>query len=246
MKILVVVPTYNEAENIQQLIDQLDSNGYSDILVVDDNSTDGTADIVTRLSRNNERIHLIQRPGKLGLGSAYVDGFRYALSKGYSYIVQMDCDLSHSPDDVSRLLEPILKGEADVVIGSRYVKGGQIEGWGISRLLLSWGGNLYAKILLGFGIKDWTAGFKAFNSEALQKLLTADSFAEGYAFQVEMNYRALQSGSRLVEVPIVFRDRVRGDSKMGHTIIREAVSRVWRVRFECSNHTTNEQEETIG
>lgn len=230
---MVVVPTYNEADNLEALLRELLAHDGFHVLVVDDASTDGTGEIAERASRHDPRVRTLHRPRKLGLGTAYLAGFRQALAAGAERVVQMDADFSHSPADTERLLAALDEGPgADLVIGSRYTAGGSIVGWGPARHALSRGGNLYACLLLGFRVRDWTAGFKAFRPEAVRHLLSYGTYAEGYAFQVQTAYRSIRAGLRLREIPIVFRDRTRGQSKMGNTIIREAMLAVLKLRFE--------------
>ena len=228
---LVVIPTFNEAGNIEALAAEVLRVPGAELLIVDDASPDGTGEIADRLAAEDGRVHVLHRQNARGQGSAYVVGFRYAVAREFTYVVQMDCDFSHDPRDIPRLIEPLESGSADVSVGSRYVDGGRIVGWGADRMLLSRAGNLYAKLLLGFRVRDWTAGFKAYRTEALASLMGRDDYAEGYAFHVEMSYRVLAAGLRLRELPITFVDRVEGESKMGHTIIREAVAKVFKIRF---------------
>ena len=212
---LVVIPTYNERENIAAMIGALRSLSEPvDILVVDDNSPDGTAEVVKALIASEDGIYLLQRPGKQGLGNAYKAGFAFALQHGWSYIVQMDADFSHDPTDVSRLLSSCRLG-SDITIGSRYVKGGRIAGWPLKRWLLSRCANLTAQIMLRSNIKDVTAGFKCFRREALEKIDLSKVASEGYVFQVEVNHRAKLEKLSIKQIPICFSDRRQGVSKMG-------------------------------
>lgn len=227
---LVVVPTYNERENISLLIDALKSLSVPvDILVVDDNSPDGTAAVVADIMHRRDGVYLLNRPGKLGLGSAYKAGFSFALRHGWQYIVQMDADFSHNPRDVVRMLKSCRQG-ADVVIGSRYVGGGRIRGWPFRRWLLSRGANLLAQTLLHNRINDLTGGFKCFTRQALEKINLARITSEGYIFQVEMNHKALQHGLRIKQIPICFKDRKLGVSKMGVQEAREGVRGLLKLR----------------
>ena len=228
---LVVTPTYNERGSIEEVVRRLfDATSDVDLLVIDDGSPDGTADVVRELQEGEERIHLHERSGKLGLGTAYVTGFRWAIEKGYEAVVEMDADLSHNPADVPRLLEAL--EDSDLVIGSRYVPGGGVSNWGRARRLLSAAGNLYARGWLGYRVKDSTAGFRAYRTSALatQDLTTVRS--EGYGFQIEMTRRFHRSGLRIREVPITFVERAEGTSKMSRRIVVEALVAVtrWGVR----------------
>jgi dolichol-phosphate mannosyltransferase len=231
--ILVVTPTYNEAENVRQHVEAvLARPARPDVLVVDDGSPDGTGNLVRALAAEHpRRVELLERSGKLGLGTAYVAGFRWALAEGrWDVIVQMDVDGSHDPQAVDDLLKAI--ENADLVIGSRYVPGGAVANWPWSRRTVSWVGNFYARTVLGTRMRDLTGGFKAWRTDLLTRL-DVDSFeANGYGYQIETTYRALQAGARVVEVPITFRDRERGESKMNTGIAVEAVSAVWRIRRE--------------
>lgn len=230
---LVIIPTYNESENIPNIIDKLMNLPLQvDLLVVDDNSPDGTAEIVRKKSKEYKgRIHLINREGKLGLGTAYVTGFQYALGKGYKYVCEMDADFSHNPEDVPRLVEVIQNGDADLAIGSRYHNGISIVNWPLSRLILSYGANLYARIITGVPIKDMTAGFKCISSELLQKINLNRIQSNGYAFQIEVHFRAYKAGGRLKEISIIFKEREEGTSKMSKKIVREAIWMVWALKL---------------
>lgn len=232
MRILVVTPTYNEAENVRQHVEAvLARPARPDVLVVDDGSPDGTADIVRALAGEHPgRVELLERSGKLGLGTAYVAGFRWGLGQGrFDVIVQMDVDGSHDPRAIDDLLAAT--EVADLVLGSRYVAGGAVANWPWSRRTVSWVGNLYARTVLRTPLRDLTGGFKAWRTDLLTRL-DIDSFAaNGYGYQIETTYRALQAGARVVEVPITFRDRERGESKMNAGIAVEAVSAVWRIRL---------------
>jgi dolichol-phosphate mannosyltransferase len=230
---VVVVPTYNEAENVASMAEALLGLGLDDlaILVVDDESPDGTGAIADQLaSRYAGRLNVLHRTGARGLGRAYVEGFRWALRHGAEAVVQMDCDFSHAPTDVPRLLEPLQ--QYDVVVGSRYVKGGRTdEDWGFGRVLLSWWANFYARVILGHNVRDITAGFKAWRREALEGIDLARIHSQGYVFQVEMAYVCKRLGYRVLEVPIYFEDRRVGHSKMTMPVKIEAALRVWEVRW---------------
>lgn len=230
-RVLVIVPTYNERENIRDIIPIVLSKGENiDVLVVDDNSPDGTADEVKRMMSDNSRVKLLERPAKLGLGTAYVEGFKYALENGYDYVVEMDADFSHNPDDLPRILE-VAKG-ADLVIGSRYVNGISVVNWPLNRLILSYMANLYARVVTGVPVKDLTAGFKCFRRKVLESIDLSKIHSDGYAFQIEMNFYAHQKGFKLVEVPIIFVERRSGHSKMSKRIIREAFFLVLLLRLK--------------
>lgn len=233
MKTTVVIPTYNEAENVTPMARALWELGVPDldILIVDDESPDGTGAIADRLAEENPgRLYILHRTGPRGLGRAYVDGFRWALAHGAEAIVQMDCDFSHAPSDVPRLLAHI--PQYDVVVGSRYVKGGRTdEKWGLGRVILSWWANLYARIILGCRVRDITAGFKAWKREALEGIDLDAIRSQGYVFQVEMAYVCERLGYRILEVPIYFEDRRIGHSKMTMPVKIEAALRVWEVRW---------------
>lgn len=231
---LVIVPTYNEAANIARMIDHLlRLQAGVDLLVIDDGSPDGTASVVReKMAQHPDRIDLIEREGKLGLGTAYVEGFRYALKRDYLYICEMDADFSHSPTDLPRLINAVKSGEADVAIGSRYSEGISIVNWPLSRLILSYAANVYARKITGLPIKDTTAGFKCIHRRVLEKLDLDRIRSNGYAFQIEIHFRAWKEGFRLKEVSIIFRERAEGLSKMSRSIVREAVWRVWSLKFK--------------
>lgn len=230
MKALVIIPTYNEIENIARMIEAvLGQDPSIDILIIDDNSPDGTADVVKKAMEDNDRIKLIERSGKLGLGSAYVRGFEYALANGYEYILEMDADFSHNPNDLPRLLEAAKTN--DLVIGSRYVHGVNIINWPFRRLLISYFASKYVKVITRMPIKDPTAGFKCFRRKVLESINLKEILSDGYSFQVEMNFRAWVKGFKIKEVPIVFTERIGGVSKMSKQIVWEAVWMVWRLQF---------------
>ncbi len=233
MKVTVVIPTYNEVENVGPMAEALWGLGLPDldVLIVDDASPDGTGEVADRLAAENPgRLFVLHRTGPRGLGRAYVDGFRWALAHGADVVVQMDCDFSHDPNDVPRLVEHI--PEYDVVVGSRYTPGGRTEErWGIGRKLLSWWANFYARMILGCRVRDITAGFKAWGREALEGIDLGSIRSQGYIFQVEMAYVSERLGYRVLEVPIYFRDRRAGRSKMTLPVQIEAALRVWEVRW---------------
>jgi dolichol-phosphate mannosyltransferase len=227
MRVLVVLPTYNESENIEKVLHAV-RRARSDaaILVVDDSSPDGTAEIAKGATAELGDIEVLLRPGKAGLGTAYREGFRWGIAQGYEICVEMDSDLSHDPAVLGELLAPIENGEADVVVGSRYIPGGSIPNWSVGRRLLSRLGNIYAKVMLGLSVEDSTAGYRAYAVSVLNAIDLDRVRADSYGFQVEMTYRAQQSGARIVEVPIHFTDRVAGTSKMSTFTVIEALSLV--------------------
>jgi len=234
MSTLVIIPTYNEASNIEAAITAVrDNTDDADILVIDDGSPDGTGSIVNCLISNNKSgfLHLIERKRKGGLASAYIAGFRWGLERDYRYLVEMDADLSH---DASRLPVMIAAAEEgnDFIIGSRYVKGGAVRGWGIIRTLLSRGGSIYSRIVLGCPIKDFTGGYNLWSREVLQTLNFDDFLATGYLFQIEMKYRSYKAGYRFLEIPFIFKDREEGLSKMSGGIFSEALRQVWALKRE--------------
>jgi len=225
----VCLPTYNERENLERMIDALAPLGVR-VLVVDDNSPDGTGELADRLAAKRDWLSVLHRDRKEGLGPAYIAGFREVLSGDADYVLEMDCDFSHDPADVPRLIKACADG-ADLALGSRYVAGGGTENWGLARRVVSAGGSLYARMLLGLPVRDLTGGFKCFRREVLETIDLAAVEAKGYAFQIELTYRAIQAGFSVVEVPIVFRDRTEGASKMSRGIFLEAVERVPALRF---------------
>ncbi len=228
---LVVIPTYNEAQNIERLLCEILAQGPRfHVLVVDDNSPDGTGEIVARLAKIDERVQILHRPGKLGLGTAYIAGFRYGLQHGYGYIFEMDADFSHQPHYLPLLLA-WAEREADVVVGSRNVPGGRAENWPVLRHLISKGGSLYARAILGMPVRDCTGGFKCFRADVLRQIDLDSVQSTGYAFQVELNYRCYQAGFCIRELPITFPDRIAGSSKMSRKIMLEAATMVWKLRF---------------
>jgi dolichol-phosphate mannosyltransferase len=224
----VVLPTYNEAANLERLVRAVVEHDVQ-VVVVDDNSPDGTGAIANGLAAELPPVEVLHRPRKAGLGRAYVAGFEHALRSGADLVIEMDADFSHDPADLPRLVAAA--GEADLVLGSRYVEGGGVVDWGVPRRLLSRGGSIYARAVLGVPVRDLTGGFKCFRREVLEKIAPADVEANGYAFQIELTYRAIRAGFRVVEVPIVFRDRAFGRSKMTPGIAFEAVWRVLALRL---------------
>jgi dolichol-phosphate mannosyltransferase len=230
---LVVLPTYNERENIQAIVSAIlsQSNDF-DVLVVDDNSPDGTGRIVDQLVESEPRLQVMHRTEKSGLGTAYIQGFLWALAREYQFIFEMDADFSHDPADLVRLREPLINGDADASVGSRWVPGGGTRNWSFLRTFISRGGSLYARVILGVPIKDLTSGFKCFSRYVLENLELQSVRSNGYAFQVEMNYRCYLRGYRVKEVPITFVDRRVGKSKMGSHIVTEAMRVVIRLRLQ--------------
>ncbi len=231
-RVLIVTPTYNERDNLAEFVGAVHAAAPTvDVLVVDDASPDGTGALGDALAAADPRVSVLHRPGKLGLGTAYVDGFQLALTRGYDVVLEMDADLSHDPAYIPRFLEAMAAG-ADVVLGSRNVPGGGVEGWGPGRHVLSKGGSLYSRTILGVGVRDLTTGFKAYTRRALQAIDPGTLRSNGYSFQIETTYRALRRGLRVVEVPIVFVDRRAGRSKMSRRIFAEAIVEVWRLRAD--------------
>ena len=230
---LVIVPTYNESNNVSKIIEAVMGLAEpSDILIVDDGSPDGTADIVKKKSESHPgRVHLIERSGKLGLGTAYVEGFRFALDKNYMYICEMDADFSHDPMDIPRLVEKVKTGKTDVAVGSRYSNGISIINWPLTRLILSYSANLYARMITGLPIFDTTAGFKCIHRKVLEGISVDKIRSNGYAFQIELHFRAWKAGFNISEVSIIFREREEGVSKMSKSIVWEAIWRVWSLKF---------------
>lgn len=230
MKSIVIIPTYDELNNIKKLVPELlDLYHDLDILIVDDNSPDGTGDFVKELQESNSRVYLIERKGKMGLGTAYVAGYRFMLENGYDIAFQMDADYSHDPREIANFKKYI--DDYDLIIGSRYIQGVNVINWPMRRLLLSYFANYYTKFITGLPLKDSTGGFKCFKREVLEAIDLNHIKSNGYAFQIEMNYKAWIKGFKLKEVSIIFMDRVAGTSKMSKKIVREAIFRVWKLRF---------------
>jgi dolichol-phosphate mannosyltransferase len=229
---LVIIPTYNEIENIDKMIRTVFALPREfDLLIVDDGSPDGTAAHVKQLqSEFPNRLHIEERKGKLGLGTAYIHGFKWALQRDFHYIFEMDCDFSHDPNDLPRLLDACEKG-ADVAVGSRYTKGGKVSNWPIGRILMSYFASVYVRMVLWINVKDTTAGFKCYRRKVLETIELDQVRFMGYAFQIEMKYRAIKKGFKIVEVPILFIDRVYGVSKMSTRIFKEAFLGVLQMRF---------------
>lgn len=223
---LVIIPTYNEKENIRSIIElTLAQAANLDVLVVDDNSPDGTAGIVTEIARANPRVQLVSRAGKLGLGTAYIAGFKWGLSRGYASLVEMDADFSHDPREIPNMQKAIK--DADLVLGSRYIDGVRVVNWPLRRLFLSKGASYYVRIITGLPVNDPTGGFKCFRRSVLEAIDLDVVRSNGYAFQVEMTYEAWMKGFRVREIPITFTDRYAGQSKMSGRIVREALWMVW-------------------
>tara|TARA_B100000686_G_scaffold332126_1_gene396514 strand:+ start:806 stop:1522 length:717 start_codon:yes stop_codon:yes gene_type:complete len=230
MKTIVISPTFNERKNIKIFIDAvLIDNPDFDLLIVDDNSPDGTSEKVRELQSEFENLYLEVREKKLGLGTAYIYGFKWALNRKYDRIVQMDADLSHNPKDLAMMVKKL--DDNDLVIGSRYIKGISVVNWPLRRLILSYGANTYSRMITGMPIMDGTGGFKAWKSEVLQDIDLDSVRSQGYSFQIEMNFRAWIKGYKLKEVPIIFSDRTIGQSKMSKKIVYEAILMVWRLRI---------------
>jgi dolichol-phosphate mannosyltransferase len=235
-RFVIVLPTYNEQANLERVIEALAEVRTrtpfpGDVVVVDDSSPDGTGRLADELARRHEWMHVLHGPAKRGLGRAYLDGFRWALERDYSHILEMDADLSHPPEAVPRMLAAA--ADADLVLGSRYVAGGGIVGWPVHRRLISRGGSLYARTLLGVPIRDMTSGFKCFRRRVLESADLDSVHGQGYVFQIELTYRTLRMGGRVVEIPITFEDRTAGTSKMTTAIVAEAVWKVPALRLRA-------------
>lgn len=229
-KTLVIIPTYNEMENIPRILPIVFSQDESiNILIVDDNSQDGTAQFVIDQQKLNSRLRLIQREKKLGLGTAYIAGFKYALTNSFDYIFEMDADFSHNPDEIPNFLKAIK--EYDLVLGSRYIDGVRVLNWPMRRLLLSFFASVYTRIITGMPVRDATGGFKCFKRKVLEGIDLDKVQSNGYSFQIEMTFKAYKKGFKIKEIPIVFMDRVKGTSKMSKKIVYEAVFMVWKLRM---------------
>jgi dolichol-phosphate mannosyltransferase len=232
-KTLICTPTYNEKENLPIFIEAVRSTfPEADILVIDDNSPDGTGKVADELAAKDPKVRVMHRPGKMGLGTAYIQGFQKGLAEGYEWFFEMDTDLSHDPKYLPDFIRALENG-ADAVIGSRNIPGGGVEGWGIGRHFISKGGSLYSRTILGLGIKDLTSGYKAFTRRCLEAVDLGSIHSNGYSFQIEMTYRATLRGMKVVEVPITFVDRRAGHSKMSRKIFLEAVGVVWKLRADA-------------
>jgi dolichol-phosphate mannosyltransferase len=226
---LVVLPTYNERENVERAVSAVREAGY-DVLVVDDSSPDGTGELASRMAEADPGVHVLVRPGKLGLGSAYVEGFRCGLENGYEYLVEMDADGSHRPQHLPEIVAAAERGRA-LVIGSRYIRGGSVSGWGWHRKLLSWGANVYCRTLLGLRVRDATSGYRCYPRAVLEAIGLDRVVSQGYSFQIEMVYRCIRQGFEVHEVPIHFEDRVAGRSKVSEGEVRKALLAVLMLRL---------------
>jgi dolichol-phosphate mannosyltransferase len=230
MKSLIIIPTYNERENIERIVPRvLGQDPSINVLIVDDNSPDGTGQIADNMAEKDDRIFVIHRQNKSGLGTAYITGFKFALQKDYDLVFEMDCDFSHDPKYIPHFLEAIQ--DVDLVLGSRYISGVNVINWPMSRLLLSYYANVYSRIITGLPVRDATGGFKCFRREVLEAIDLDEVKSNGYSFQIEMSFRAWKKGFKIKEIPIVFEDRKEGQSKMSKKIVREAVWMVWRLRL---------------
>ncbi len=228
---VIIVPTYNERDNVRAVVERfLEPIADSEILFVDDNSPDGTGQLIDEIAAANSRVHVLHRAGKLGLGTAYIAGFRWALEQHYDYVLEMDADFSHDPRHLPALVGACIEG-ADMSVGSRYVSGGGTVNWGVGRKLISRGGGLYARTVLGVPVRDLTSGFVCYRRRTLEAIDLGSVQSNGYGFQIEMKYRVLCAGMKIVEVPIVFEDRRVGKSKMSAAIFAEALWRVWQLRL---------------
>jgi dolichol-phosphate mannosyltransferase len=224
-RVAVIVPTYNERENLETVTTRvLDAVPDAGLLIVDDNSPDGTGELADKLAAQDSRVHVLHRPGKSGLGAAYIAGFGWALEHGYGAMVEMDADGSHQPEDLPRLLAAL--ADADLVVGSRWVPGGKVENWPKSREALSRGANIYVRLMMGIGVRDATGGFRAYRADTLRKIDIGTVVSQGYCFQIDLTLRTLDAGLKVTEVPITFVERVHGVSKMSNAIVVEAF---WRV-----------------
>ncbi len=229
-KVLIIIPTYDELENLPKLLPEvLSKNEIIDVLIVDDNSPDGTADWVENEMKNNPRIKLIKREMKMGLGTAYIAGFKYALENNYDYIFEMDADFSHDPDEIQNFLNLIKT--YDLVLGSRYKEGVNVVNWPMRRLMLSLFANMYTRVITGLPVHDATGGYKCFRKEVLQSINLDEIRSNGYAFQIELTFKAWKKGFKIKELSIVFTDRIKGTSKMSKKIVREAIFMVWKLRL---------------
>jgi dolichol-phosphate mannosyltransferase len=229
-KSLIIIPTFNEKENIHVITERIFSSlPETDILVVDDNSPDGTGKIADDMAKLNSSIHVLHREGKLGLGTAYIAGFQYAIEHQYDYVFEMDADLSHDPKELPNFITALQ--ENDLVLGSRYISGVNVINWPLRRLILSYGANMYTRFITGMPVKDATGGFKAFRIEVLKGINLDKVESNGYSFQIELTYKAFVAGYKIKEIPIIFVDRVEGQSKMSSSIVREAILMVWVLKF---------------
>jgi len=230
VKALVIIPTYKERENLVPLLKQIFAQGLPvEVLIIDDNSPDGTGEVADQIAAADPRVHVMHRPGKMGLGSAYVAGFRYALERDYDAVFEMDADFSHNPESLPEFLHEL--ESADLVVGSRYLHGVTVVNWPLKRLILSYGANVYSRVITGIPIKDLTGGYKCFRRQVLEALDLSRVRSDGYGFQIEINYKAWRKGFRIKEIPIMFVDRRAGESKMNRRIVWEAAWMVWRLRI---------------
>ncbi len=230
---LVIIPTYNEKENISELFSRISKLSISfDVLIVDDNSPDGTAGMVKEYQESNSNVHIIEREGKLGLGTAYIAGFKWALEKNYEYICEMDADLSHSPEDLVRLYNNCIEKKPCLAIGSRYISGVNVVNWPLGRVIMSYMASIYVRAITGLPVKDTTAGFKCYHRSILETIKLDKVNSKGYAFQIEMKFHAWKYGFRIIEVPIIFTNRERGVSKMSGGIFNEAIWGVLKLRWK--------------
>jgi len=230
VKALIVIPTYDERENLVELLGRVFAQNLpTEVLIVDDNSPDGTGALADEMAAADPRIHVMHRAGKMGLGSAYVAGFRWALERDYEAVFEMDADFSHNPDSLGEFLREL--ESADLVLGSRYLHGVTVVNWPLSRLILSYSANVYSRIITGMRVKDLTGGYKCFHRRVLEAIDWNRVRSDGYAFQIELSFKAWRKGFRIKEIPIMFVDRRAGTSKMSRKIVREAVWMVWRLRF---------------
>ncbi len=230
MKALVIIPTYNERENLTELLRLIFALGLQlEVLIVDDNSPDGTGELADQMAAADPRVHVLHRAGKMGLGSAYVAGFRYALERDYEAIFEMDADFSHNPESLPVFLQEL--ENADLVLGSRYLHGVTVVNWPLSRLILSYAANVYSRVITGMNIKDATGGYKCFRRQVLESIDWSRVKSDGYGFQIEINFKAYRKGFRIKEIPILFVDRRAGESKMSRRIVWEAAYMVWRLRI---------------
>ena len=229
-KAIIIIPTYNEKENVERLVADIFINQPDiNILFVDDNSPDGTADIIKTMMENNKALSILEREGKMGLGSAYIAGFKFALEKGYEYILEMDADFSHNPKEIPNFLNEIESN--DLVIGSRYIKGVNVVNWPLTRLLISYFANVYTRVVTGLSVRDLTGGYKCFRRNVLETIDLSKIKSNGYAFQIELNFKTWANGFKIKEISIIFVDRVFGESKLSKEIMWEAFFLVWRLKI---------------
>lgn len=231
MKKLVIIPTYNELDNVQALIPELlKLSGGFDVLFVDDSSPDGTGEYLKKIAAQNSRINILSRQVKNGLGQAYIAGFKWGLERGYDTLTEMDADFSHRPVDLEEMLKLIELNQ--VIVGSRYITNGRVVNWGLLRIIISRGGSIYSRLILGYPLNDWTGGFNTWKREVLEAIELDSIRSNGYSFQIELKYKALKKGYKILEHPIVFEDRKVGQSKMSFKILLEAIWKVWLIRFK--------------